>query len=305
MNTLAGRVFLPAVYRTQVEIKDVAIAATVSLIDSSTNTTIATALTDSNGAFVFDLSRFIPAVGTTYALEAVKGLSNNSAGFPAVRVRTFIRFEGGWRSTTGSSITISRATTAVAIIASLRGLNTANFLGSVQVGPPVVFNPPGTGTSQNDFDRVLKLVDDALKANRDPVDSIIWNGSDYEVKAGVGGLNPVLVDVIPSAMGIGGTVTLVGSNFAQFGTGNTVKLGSLDAQIVAVGSNSVSVIVPVGGQSGLFVLGNPLGTSSIAFTVISDVGGAVSPPGNYAGVPGGDPDATGTPAPDIGGDFKP
>jgi hypothetical protein len=62
-------------------VRDVAVAATVSIIDMTTSETIATTLTDASARFIFaaDVTGKL-AVETPYILEAIKGLSSNAAG---------------------------------------------------------------------------------------------------------------------------------------------------------------------------------------------------------------------------------
>ncbi|NBP24770.1 MAG: hypothetical protein EBU81_09535, partial [Proteobacteria bacterium] len=76
---LVGKVdmasFAP-VRQTQASIgKEIAVRATVSLIDTQTGFSVATTVTDTNGAFKLVFSGgFTPTAGTIYVLDAIKGL---------------------------------------------------------------------------------------------------------------------------------------------------------------------------------------------------------------------------------------
>ncbi len=286
-SRLAGVALFPGDYRAQVEIGDIATAATVSLIDPAKSQTMMTALTDASGAFIFQ-SGFVPGADP-YILEAVKGLSGHRPGNPAVRVRTFIQYRGGWTSTTGDVVIINRATTAAAIIAGLRGLDARNFLGKVIAGPPSIFDPTGTGTTSDDYEQVLALLGEALKANRDPLDAIQWSvARGFNLKEGASSTSAKvsIIDIYPLPACTGGKMTIAGTNIAEAGPDNLVKFfREATADVVSVGPNSVTVRVPDGAQTGLLTLDNALGKATANLTVLRAVSGVFGTAGGSGACP--------------------
>lgn len=162
---------------------EVAVAATVSLMDAATGETLSSTVTTPDGKFA--LSRFsrdfVPKGGVPYLLEAVKGLGNNRPGKDAIRVRTLASFmNGDWTSLSGPGITISRSTTAVASLATLKGLSPSQqleLMGSIQIGTPDTSLAPATpdtftpraGLTNLAFHTAYKAVVDSLAADRDPI----------------------------------------------------------------------------------------------------------------------------------------
>lgn len=171
--TLSGRVLFPR--RVQATIKDdVAVAATVSLINTGSNRTEATGLTDDQGVFSLTLPRaYKPNPAATYYLEAVKGLSSNKPGYAAARVRTIVKFQGGWVSLTNEALNINTLTTAVSVGAALRK-GTATpvdfdaLIGKVAGG---VYTPV-TNLPLSDVDTLSTMISATLADDRDPVGAI-------------------------------------------------------------------------------------------------------------------------------------
>lgn len=85
---IKGKVQFPEKFN----IKALPVESTVSLIDSSNGSTLATSKTDTDGVFTIDPpGNFNPPIGTVYILEAVKGLINNNEGYNAARLRSIIK----------------------------------------------------------------------------------------------------------------------------------------------------------------------------------------------------------------------
>ncbi len=268
---LAGRIVFPAPFSLSASMTDVAEAATVSLIDTGSNQTVRTALTDPSGRFLLEFGRsFVPGT-SVYVLEAVKGLANNHAGATAARVRTLIRSSGGsWLSLTAGGIVVSRGTTALSIVVSHRGLDPAPLIGKLTPGSPDVFADEGTGIGQTEYVTVLDFVTTSLGADRDPVENIGFSGSAYFLNATAG---PVIGSVSPNTGSVGGTIVILGQNFATTPGGNTVKFNGVTATVSAAGATSLSVIVPEGATSGSLTLATALGASSTPFTILPGLDG--------------------------------
>lgn len=282
-------------YQSQATLTDVAPAATVSILDSLSNKTIATALTDASGAFILSLAQIVPDPSKVYILEAVKGLGSNKAGKSSVRIRTMIRFVAGtasWESITVGSVFITPYTTALAIIASHRNLDSAPFVGSLLLGSPPIFTPGTTGVTLAELSTVVGLVNSALVADVDPVYSIIYTAGAYRLRTG-GGF-PEILYVNPNPMSTGGQVTLVGPNFDVYGFANSVSFDSLPATILSVGSASLTVQVPARARSGTLTLVSPGGTATASVTVVGELDGLTNPLGNGVGAPGGPGPGTGS-----------
>jgi hypothetical protein len=263
---LTGRVELSALrYAIQATMSDVANGATVSLIDTTTNTTVSTALTTPSGAFNLQLSNsFRPVNGQSYVLEAYKGLSNNLPSNNSARIRTIIVSQGGgWTSLTGAgSITISRSTTAIAAVMALRNaagitLTPASLIGTITVGTPdSSLSPttpdtftPVTNCSNADFHATWSAVDQALTANRDPVQAIAYNSGTNTFSYAGGSL--FVTSISPSAGTVGSTLTVSGGGFDATPANNTVLFGGGTSAVAASASaNSFAVTVPSGALTG-------------------------------------------------------
>ncbi|MBO9541251.1 IPT/TIG domain-containing protein [bacterium] len=165
----------------------IASGATVSLIDPDTGNTLATTLTTPSGSFHLKFSNdFRPTQGP-YVLEAIKG---GKAGSTVTRVRTLVsRQSDGWRSLSGSGVLISGSSTAVAILASLKGLDAQQelaLMGCITPGLPssqdAIACPdtfrPTSGLTHPTFFQAYDLVVRALELDADPVASLFTRASD-------------------------------------------------------------------------------------------------------------------------------
>ncbi|MBU6427981.1 MAG: hypothetical protein KGR26_03135, partial [Cyanobacteria bacterium REEB65] len=100
--------------QVQANIGDIANGATVSLIDTVSNSTVASTITQPNGSFTLSFSGWSPTANEVYYLEAVRGLDNNTAGNDAARLRTLIGYSAStWQSITQSVVNINQYTTAL------------------------------------------------------------------------------------------------------------------------------------------------------------------------------------------------
>ncbi|MBU6428834.1 MAG: hypothetical protein KGR26_07490, partial [Cyanobacteria bacterium REEB65] len=159
-----------------------------------------TTVTDPSGNFSLHFSNWTPTANYPYLLEAVKGLSvggsPNRVGANAARLRTLVLESGGvWTSITGHTIQLSRSTTALCVIASLRGLTVAQqqaLIGTVTIGSPDTFS----GTAQiatSEYSAVWGLADSCITLDEDPVGSIgrdVNNGTYFGL-----GRGPVVTDL--------------------------------------------------------------------------------------------------------------
>lgn len=231
--------------RVQALVSDIAAGATVSLIEPTSGRTLATTVSTPTGGFILKFSDdFEPVVGEPYILEAVKGLpvggKANRAGAPGARVRTVVNYTGGWRSLSGDSIVISRATTAVAIMASHQNLDTANLLLLMGKVSDATFDTTGTILLPAAFNRVLTMVTEAIGEDQDPVESIGYLAfgppiARYERKIGGVVLHDKIVPAIPTRSG---TFMISGQNLPGPGAatpslsigGALVKTWSVNAE---------------------------------------------------------------------------
>lgn len=255
---ITGRVIFSG-YSTQATMTDVAIAATVSLIDTVRNVTEATTLTDSAGVFQLNLtSGWVPAQGRTYYLEAVKGLNSNAAASDAARVRTIIDFQGGWRSITsaspGAPVILNPGTTALATIASLKGTNLvdpASLIGSLTLNPETY--SPVANLSNTEYTQVRALVVSVLGDNTDPIADINFDPGPpptyYSAAARRGGT----LTTTQTTVNVGDTLTLRGLTFDTTLANNVVLFnGSVPGTVTGISADqkSLFVTVPAGAVSG-------------------------------------------------------
>lgn len=156
-------------YRAQAStVTDIAVGSTVSFIDTATNNTVNTTVTDSTGAFKIIFTRdFTPSTSRVYYLEAYKGLpiggASNRAGISLARVRTLVRFDGtAWQHLYGTEgIRISLSSTALSVITSLRAASTIpvdpmTLLGSLTLTD--VFTPGSSGVTGPEYTDVRSKV---------------------------------------------------------------------------------------------------------------------------------------------------
>jgi hypothetical protein len=292
----------------QASMADVAIRATVSLIDASTNNTVSSTITDAGGAFNMTFLGWAPSEGGIYYFEAMKGLGNNQAGNSAARVRTMARYSGGsWQSIAiGSGIWLSRTTTAISTIASLRGSGVVPPSGviqkllretpdsSIEPHTPETLSTAGTGITNADFHLVYGLVTDVLTANEDPMARIVYDGGAYKKTEGGGpaptpspsptptpdgsptptpatpppGTPPSLLTLAPQEGLVGTQVTLLGENFATTNASNSVSFNGTMTTPLSSSPTKLIVAVPTGATTGNVLVITSTGTSSARpFTV--------------------------------------
>lgn len=248
--------------RVQATLADVAARATVSVIDATSGNTVVTTVTTEQGGFSLTFPRtFVPGTAV-YILEAVKGLNQNRAGRDAARVRTFIQWaSGGYRSMNSSllnnPITISRTTTALAVIQSLRQLPPDPLIGALDLGvadtsvsPPTpdTFRPGSSGITQQQFHDVTAFVGDALSADLDPLQAVSLTGAGAFV---LQSRAPAVTDVLPALARVGDTVTLTGTQFDPMLSGNRVFFAGASGVIpTSATPTSLVVVVPPGAVTG-------------------------------------------------------
>lgn len=262
---VTGQVVFPgdpglAPYTTQATISDVANAATVVLIDTAANLTRGSTITDAGGAFSLKFSNsFKPTASASYYLEAVRGLGGNAAGKNAARVRTILRYDGGWQSITsaqsGNAIYINLGTTAIAAITNLKGpsrVDVDDVIGSLTVSPEAF--TPITGISGAEFTTVKGITASLLSADSDPMAGIVYDAGPPETFTLRNTASSLTMDQATAS--IGETVTLRGISFnptAPLGTTNVVLFnntatGSVTA--IAGDRQSITVVVPNDAVSG-------------------------------------------------------
>ena len=271
---LSGTVRFPVSRKVQASMGEIAVAATVSLIDSRSADTISTAMTDPSGAFLLTFSGgFVPGTAAYY-LEAVKGLGGNRVGNPAARVRTLIRRQDGyWQSITAGPTVLNRSTTALSAITDLRRLDAAPLIGTVVAGNPDRFSESGTGISQEEYATVLSLVTASLTSDQDPLANVSYNGGSFFAKNSDG---PVISLVLPNPAGVGAPVKLLGRNFGATQGANTVTVGGISAAVTPVDSTQMTITVPPGARSGLLTVVTGSGTASLNFTVLPGLAGTLA-----------------------------
>ncbi len=261
-------------YRVLALLAEVANAATVSLIEAQGGNTVASSVTDERGGFVLTFQNFTPVSGAPYTLEAVKGLAvggkPNRPGAAAVRVRSLLFWNGGWQSLTNSvpgvGISVSPATTAIATIASLKqsarqSVDLTELVGKVSGGD---FDATGTDLSRTaDFDPVVRLVDNALTLDQDPVAAIAYDSvrGTYRLATGV----PLAVGIEPAIPTPGQSLTIRGLNFDPTPGRNVFWFGSIPvtAYSVSPDRSALTSTVPPGAFSAPFRLQQPGGTSQV------------------------------------------
>ncbi|MBO9540478.1 IPT/TIG domain-containing protein [bacterium] len=257
VRELTGKVAFPRALRPQATLEEVAAGATVSLISTGTNQTIATTVTDSAGRFILTFrSAFKPDPGTVYYLEASKGLRDNSPSLPLVRVRTLAKYVNGkWATMTRDEILLDETTTALSIGSALRNGNPAPFdfaslIGAVQIGSPSVYVPV-PGLSASDCDAIRTIVNQALVADRDPMASVVLdNGVNAWVAANQGQPDLMVTVFTPGTGGVGTPVTVKGTGFRTTASNNVVRFNGTPATVTSATITSLSTAVPPGATSG-------------------------------------------------------
>lgn len=242
---------------------DVASGATVSLIEATSGTTKGTTVSAADGGFVLKFGAgFNPVPGQTYYLEAVKGLAlggnSNRAGTALIRIRTLMQFSDGWLSLSsgspGGTISLSRATTAVAAIANLRALTLgqqADLMGHVS---GTSFVEGGTVITNAEFAAVFNLVDAALSSNQDPIEVL-----GYDAAAGADPASryakrlptvQLAAAASPTAINPGGTFTLSGQNLPDPGVSTILTIGNAEPATWSVNAAHDQYTVTLGPTQG-------------------------------------------------------
>lgn len=208
---------------------DIANASTISLIDTSTDTTVGTSWTDSSGNFSLSVPGFLPASGSVYILEAVKGLFDNAVNHNAARIRTFIEYIGNqqWENISATTqIYLTPCSTALSII---WGIGQAggpvtspapDFMGTdfgCNAPAPYGYSEVGTngsdGVATSSFETVYGLVNTAIQENTDPVANIgVNNANNYTLFLAP---IPLIYQLIPNEGAVGAQIEAVGQHFLQ------------------------------------------------------------------------------------------
>ncbi len=254
----SSKTLSPTSFRLQAGLTEVANAATVSLIEAQGGNTVASSVTDERGGFVLTFQNFTPVSGAPYTLEAVKGLAvggkPNRPGAAAVRVRSLLFWNGGWQSLTNSvpgvGISVSPATTAIATIASLKqsarqSVDLTELVGKVSGGD---FDATGTDLSRTaDFDPVVRLVDNALTLDQDPVAAIAYDSvrGTYRLATGV----PLGAGIVPAIPTPGQTLTIHGLNFDPTPGRQVFWFGNVPVTTWTVSPDRMAVTMTVPGSA--------------------------------------------------------
>ncbi|MBM3267824.1 MAG: hypothetical protein FJZ01_09270 [Candidatus Sericytochromatia bacterium] len=141
LPAISGTVAFPGERQAQATTTEIGTAATVSLIDPTTNVTVATTLSTPARTFVLKISGLSPE-SRAYYLEAIKGLRSNAAGNDAVRMRTLVKYIGpalGWQSISVVDASISPQSTALAAIMSLRATSSTPVVADSLIGARSAF----------------------------------------------------------------------------------------------------------------------------------------------------------------------
>ncbi|MBO9539146.1 IPT/TIG domain-containing protein [bacterium] len=231
VTPLSGRVdFGAAATRVQAIPGDVINLATISLIDTVTGQTRAAGITDADGAFTLPFATFVPASGSVYVLEAIKGLNAHLPGNDAPRFRTLVTFRNpGWASITNGAVSgrvvINALTTAIALVSGLdqAAMPYHSVMGMVnaQVSPPALTGSPAPPPSHNAAE-LLNLSADVsaiLTGNGDPV------GSTDAIKPRVDAVTPIQAPA-------NAPVVIQGVGFVPGGT--AVTIGGVSAPILSL-----------------------------------------------------------------------
>ncbi len=255
---LSGRVTF-AQLQTLAGAPNVASGATVSLINTGSNQTVSTALTNANGEFVLNFTNgYVADPTATYFLEAVKGLDSNQPGNQAVRLRTVAKFNNGWTSITSAAANagtvISPSTTALSIGAGLVNgkpdpFAFASLIGSVSGGETPAYAPV-SGLPADDYTALLGLVQQILADAQDPVANVglTLNGAQRVWSR----LNvpPSVTGFTPAQAKVGEAVTVAGAGFSPIAANNVLAFNGEKAVTTGVTSSSMTSSVPQGATSG-------------------------------------------------------
>lgn len=282
---VVGRVVWP-VRQAQAVMTDVAVKATVTFIDTGSNNSVASTLSDANGEFGLGFGGgFAPQAGKLYYVEAYKGLLNNKVGVDAARVRTVLKFNAGiWTPiNTGGVVIVSRATTALAALMDLKGLSAEQqdqLIGTLGVdGDPPDFAAAGTAVSATEYLDAFDKVTLALTADRDPLDSLQMVGGTLALREGVSVQAPIITEVVPAQAVAGDKVVLFGRYFDQDIANNVLHFGNVTTTPSALSAGRLEATVPEGAPAvAALSLVTPAGTASAPFTLLPKM------PGSFLGI---------------------
>lgn len=277
---LMGRVDFGPRYRVAATPAEIGTAATVSLIDPDRSKTIATTLTTPEQTFSLTIRGFVPQL-KTYYLEAVKGLKSNLVGHDAVRLRSLVQWDGrSWRALTTGDASLGAATTALSAIVALRAafnpVDPAGLIGKLTLGETLSFDSQGTGVSPDEFDAVRGLVSDALGADRDPIEAMLYDGATYRLKdlrANV--LPPFISDIAPNPSWPGRTITIRGGNFQDPPGANLVSLSGIPLTVVGGSAQTLVAELPSNARSGLIGVVTSGGQTTADLAVVASVEGGL------------------------------
>ncbi|HEY9897711.1 MAG TPA: IPT/TIG domain-containing protein [Pantanalinema sp.] len=271
---LVGQVRMAALgYRAQAtSMGQVADAATVSLIDVADNRAIASNVTTTEGKFSLVFGRsFRPSASASYYVEAIKGLDSNSAGKPAARVRTLVRYQDGkWVSLTGEVMNVTEGSTAVSVIVNHRGkfpavaVDAIGLMGKLAYNVPDPTLSPTTADTFNakadyphlknaEYHQVYGMVQAALSQDRDPLAGIAYeSGSDSFVLSNSGASTLNLTPPAATGASVGQTLTIKGLTFSSNPANNVVTLNGVAASSVWVSADrqTATCSIPLSAKSG-------------------------------------------------------
>ncbi|HEY9899104.1 MAG TPA: SMP-30/gluconolactonase/LRE family protein [Pantanalinema sp.] len=255
---LSGRVTF-AQRSTLTSLADVAGGATVSLINTGTNQTVSTALTNANGDFVLTFSNgYVADPTATYFLEALKGLNANQPGSHAVRVRTIAKYSAGWTSITsatpGGGTVISPSTTALAIGAGLvngapDAFDFSSLIGAVTGGDTPAYQPV-SGLSADDHAALLGLVESILSDGQDPIANVGRTQDGAQTHWTRLNVAPSVTSFTPAQAKIAAGVSVSGTGFSPIAAGNVLKFNGETAVPTSATVTGLTTSVPAGATSG-------------------------------------------------------
>jgi len=287
LRTLQGQVDFGTGRSSQATVGEIANAATVSIIDPTTDQTRITTVTTPTGHFNLNLAG-LDLSQPYYVLEAVKGLHQNAVGHDAARVRTLIRRDtGGWLSITnsvpGADIRLDASTTALCIVMSLRSstpspVSPLSLIGSISLGdgsPLFGSGPASESVTPQEYSWVSQLVQTALRLDVDPVDAVIMLGANYSLRPEFGEV--FTVGYVTPLGAVGAEVTILGSGF---GTSPSVLFSesatsTVPGTLLAVSGAALRVRVPPGAISGPVSVQVGAASLSIPFQVLPAVSGGI------------------------------
>lgn len=280
VTPLAGRVDFGASQRVQAIPGDVVNLSTVALIDTVTGQTRASGITDEAGAFTLPFSTFVPASGSVYILEAIKGLNAHLPGNDAPRFRTVVTFKNpGWASITNTAISgkvvINSLTTAIALVSGLDQpqMPYGSVMGMVNalVSPPSLSGSPAPPVSHNAAELLNMSAD---------ISAILTNNGDPVAQTDA--IKPRVDAVTPATAPANAPVVVQGVGFLPGGT--SVSIGGAAAPILsmrrylagALQKWEMIVTVPPAAITGNLTVATTRGGTSNATPFTIPAGSAVS-----------------------------